>query len=130
MSDEDVKEDARQTKPFAGFLQEHNRGAGHRHASEALQRVVAAVQDTGKKGSVVVTVNLEPMKGNDDALLTTVNVVEKIPVTPPKAAVFYADADHNLQRTDPQQLQFEGLKGVEGPEVRETKPAPAVKVGE
>ena len=121
----------RRTRPFADFLLEHNKGAGHQKAGEALQRVVGAVRDTGKKGSVTITVNIEPMKQSEDALVTTVVVAEKIPTVAPKGAIFYADEDHNLQRTDPQQLEFEGLREVDEPVLRdtETRPAAARVVG-
>jgi hypothetical protein len=111
MSDQPTEDD-RQVVPFAAFLQEHNRGASHTKASEALQEVVNAVVDTGKKGSVVLTVSLEPMKQADEGtLLVTVNVVSKAPQEPACAAVFYADDAGNLTRKDPRQLALE-LEGI------------------
>lgn len=117
------KEQERRTRPFADFLQEHNNGAGHRQAGEALQRLVGAVLDTGKKGTVSLTVTVEPMKGAPDTLVTVVDVKEKLPVNPPKGAVFYADGDHNLTRTDPNQPTLGGplrdLGAEEPAELRE-----------
>jgi hypothetical protein len=112
--------------PFSQFLHEHNRGAGHTRASEALQALVSAVLDTGKKGSVTVTVSVEPMKGNPDAMLTTIDVKEKLPVNASKPAVFYADDDGNLSRTDPGQLQLDVKDGPEAPAVRDDVPAAPV----
>lgn len=114
--------DGRRTRPFADFLQEHNNGVGHRQAGEALQRLVGAVLDTGKKGSVTLTVQVEPMKGAPDTMVTVVEVKEKLPVNPPKGAVFYADDDHNLTRRDPNQPTLGGpLRdlGAEPAELRE-----------
>jgi hypothetical protein len=117
-------EDERPTRPFADFLLEHNSGVGHKRAGEALQRVVAAVVETQKKGSVTITVSVEPMKqGEDNVLVTAVNVTEKLPVTPPKSAVFYADEDANLRRENPRQPSFEGVKSV-------PEPAPVREVGD
>lgn len=115
----------KRTRPFADFLQEHNNGHGHRKASIALQDVVQAVVETGKKGSVTITVAVEPMKGAEDGtLMLTVNVAEKIPTEPVKAAVFYADDDGNLTRNDPRQLSFDSLREV-GQPAGELREAPA-----
>lgn len=117
--------DERQTRPFADFLAEHNNGASHRKASVALQDVVQAVVDTGKKGSVSINVAVEPMKGAEDGtLMLTVTVAEKIPTEPVKAAVFYADDDGNLTRNDPRQLSFDSLREVEGPAAADRKVLP------
>lgn len=116
----------KETRPFADFLNDHNRGAEHRKAGEALQRLAGAVAATGKKGSVTVKVDVEPMKGTEGTMVTTVTVTEKLPVEPAKSAVFYTDANDNLIRTDPRQLAFEGLKDVSAPQIRDTPAAPAV----
>lgn len=107
------KPEERRTRPFADFLAEHNRGAGHTKASELMQEVVGAVRDTGKKGVLTIKVMIEPLKNQEDTLLTVIEVDAKLPVNPPKAAVFYADEDNNLQRNDPNQLQFDGLREIE-----------------
>lgn len=124
MSEE--KQDGRTTRPFADFLSDHNNGQGHRKAGETLQELVAAVVDTGKKGSMTVTVTIEPMKNAEDGtLLTHVAVTAKVPTLPDRAAVFFADGENNLRRTDPRQLTFDSLKEVEPPAVAEVKAAPA-----
>lgn len=109
--------------PFSQFMLEHNRGAQHQRASEELRALVAAVQDTGKKGSLTITVGVEQMKGNADALFTTIDVKAKLPVNAPKAAIFYADDDGRLSRTDPGQLQFDDVK--EAPAAAEARDVPA-----
>lgn len=119
MSEQDEKSDGRRTRPFADFLNDHNGGAGHREASEALQEVVAAVAATGKKGTVDVKVSVEPMKSNPGAMVTTVVVAAKVPEDPPRAAVFYADDDGNLTREDPRQPAFEGLRDVPAAPLRD-----------
>lgn len=125
MTDQD-KTEGRRTRPFADFFAEHNRGAEHIKASEALQELVTAVVDTGKKGSVTITVAVEPMKGTDaSTMLTTITVVSKLPQQPIKSAVFYADDEGNLRREDPRQLTFDGLKTVDGPgEAKDVPVAP------
>lgn len=84
----DQPTDERRTRPFADFLADHNRGAQHTEVSQALQDVVGAVVDTGKKGSVTLTVNVEPMKSAETGtLLTTVVVSSKVPTIPARGAV-------------------------------------------
>lgn len=114
-------EDQTAPKPFAEFMLEHNRGSAHTEASEALQRVVAAVADTLKKGTVVITVSVEPMKNNPDAMLTVIDVKAKPPTQAPKAAIFYADGDGNLSRNDPGQLPLvsDDLREPARPELRD-----------
>lgn len=127
---EEKKEDGRTTRPFADFLADHNAGQGHRKAGETLQDLVAAVVDTGKKGSMTVTITVEPMKNaQDGTLLTHIAVASKIPTLPEKAAIFYADTENNLRRTDPRQLSFDSLREVEtGPvEVKDAPAAPTVR---
>lgn len=119
-------DDERRTRPFADFLAEHNKGVSHRKVSEALQEVVTAVVETGKKGSVALTVSVEPMKGAEDGtLMITVNTTSKVPVEPVKAAVFYADDEGNLTRTDPRQLSFDSLKEAPAPAAAEARELPA-----
>lgn len=126
MSNEKTEE--KRTRPFADFLNEHTKGLHHTKASETLQELVGAVVDTGKKGTMTITVTVEPMKGNADALLTTINVAAKLPAQPVKAAVFYADGEHNLTRNDPNQPTFDGLKDVGGSsELRDAPEAPGLR---
>ncbi len=115
------------TRPFADFLADHNGGQGHRQAGEALQRLVAAVLDTGKKGTVTLKVTVGTMDGADNTLVTTIEVAEKLPAVAPKPQVFYADDDNNLTRSDPNQLVFDSLKEVPAPAVKEAPAAPPVR---
>ena len=120
------KGEGRRTRPFADFLAEHNNGHGHAKSSELLQELVSAVVDTGKKGTMTITVSIEPMKNAENGtLLTQVTATAKIPTLPVKAAIFYADEDNNLVRQDPRQLTFDSLKEVAAKDPAELKDAPA-----
>lgn len=123
----ETTDDEKATRPFAAFLQDHNRGSAHTEASEALQRLVLAAADTGKAGSVTVKVSVKPMDGSETAMVTTVEVTEKLPKVPLRPAIFYADDDGNLTRDDPQSLPFPKLKEVDGPKVRDVAPAAEAK---
>lgn len=91
-------------RPFADFLAEHNNGAGHNLAGEKLHELVAAVRDTGKKGSLTLTLSIEAM--DEDTLVTVIDVATKVPKPPSKAAVFFVTDDGNLSRSDPKQTHL------------------------
>lgn len=116
--------DEGRVRPFADFLAEHNNGAGHREAGEKLKELVQAVLDTGKKGSLTLKVGVVAM--DDTTLVTTVEVTSTLPKVAAKGAVFYADAEGNLTRTDPSQLTFDSLKEVPAPtaEIKDVPAAP------
>ncbi|MER7206370.1 hypothetical protein ACFYY8_06390 [Streptosporangium sp. NPDC001559] len=99
-----------QVRPFATILQDLRRGAVLDEAAVLLQEVVASVQDTGKKGKLTLVVEIAPMKGDDASLTVAASVTATKPKSTPKAAVFFADADHNLVRDDPRQASLPGLR--------------------
>lgn len=102
-----------QVRPFADFLAEHNNGQATREASELLHELVAAVRDTGKKGTLTVKVSLSAM--DEDTLVAVVESSVAAPKQPSKSAVYFATGDGNLSREDPNQLQFDSLKEVAAP---------------
>jgi hypothetical protein len=103
-NNDDVIEDV-QTRPFADLLLDLNKGRTHAELSSALQKLVAAVADTGKKGSLALTVVVSPSKSEAPFEIVD-NVVIKMPAANRRASLFYADDDFNLTRTDPHQPQL------------------------
>lgn len=87
-------------RPFADFLLTHARGDTHSRLSTDLQKLTRAVVDTGKKGTLQLTITVSPLK-NTDRLEVTDAVIAKIPELPRRASIFFADADGNLTRDDP-----------------------------
>lgn len=116
----EILEDDKQIRPFAELLTILDRGSAHAEASRALNDLVAAVRDTGKKGSMTVSIELGPLKGSSDQLLVAARVTAKPPKSEPGAAVFYIDDAGNLTRHDPRQmaLELDGLRVVEPPPAR------------
>jgi hypothetical protein len=91
-------------------------GRTHDELSQQLHELVAAVRDTGKKGSLTLTVTVARVKGaTENTLTVTDDVKSKVPVHDRKVSVFFADADGNLTRNDPNQLTFEPLREVPAP---------------
>lgn len=99
-------------RPFADFLREQSRGATHEELSENLQTLVAAVLDTGKPGVLQLQIRVEPMKGDRHAVSVSDAIKLKLPEHDRDASLFFADADNNLRRDDPNQLKFPSLAEV------------------
>ena len=99
-------------RPFADWLREQSSGKTHDELSEALWDLIARVRDTGKKGSVSLTVSVALMKGDKDVLIVSDEIKLRIPEHDRKASLFYPDRNGNLARTDPNQLSFESLREV------------------
>jgi hypothetical protein len=99
-------------RPFATWLIEQSGGKTHEELSEALYDLVARVRDTGKKGSLSLTVNVGPLKGDIDVLVVDDEIKLRLPEHDRKASLFYPDKDGNLTRRDPNQLSFESLREV------------------
>jgi len=110
----DPKDAGRQVRPFAAVLTEHARGVVHASLSEQLADLTAAVAETGKKGTLALTITIEPVaKGAAGALKLGTKVVVKAPQddTATPTSVFFADGQGNLTRDDPRQPRME-IRGV------------------
>lgn len=110
MSDTDVP-----IRPFADWLREQSGGHTHDELSEALHDLIAKVRDTGKKGTVQLTVKVSPLKGDIDVLVIEDEIKLNLPEHDRKASMFYPDKNGNLSRTDPRQLSFDSLREVPPP---------------
>jgi hypothetical protein len=93
--------DDRTIKPFGAVLQELDKGRVHTRLSELLTQLVAAVVDTGKKGSLTLQLVVEPNK--DDVTYTVSPKVKLASPEEERGTLFFADDDGNLTRTDPRQ---------------------------
>jgi hypothetical protein len=96
------------------LLQEHAGGATQEEISDAIREVVAAVSDERRKGSVTITIGIEPL-GKGDGLSVSFDVKSKPPVAKPRSATFFATPANDLQRQDPRQTDLP---------LRDIKPAP------
>lgn len=107
--------DTPRTRPFADFIREQNRGRTHDELGEGLRDLVARVEDTGKKGSLTLTITVEPLKGNEEALTVSDEIKLKLPEHDRGASIFFRGRDGNLQREDPNQPTFDFLREVDPP---------------
>lgn len=103
----------RHVRPFAEFLQEHQKGTVHNELSDALNELTEAVLDVGKSGSLTFTVKMKPAgRGDSRAVMVTDAIVLKKPQGERADSVFFADKNNNLVRENPAQPSFESLREV------------------
>ena len=108
-----------QVRPFADWLREQARGRTHHELSEKLNELVQAVQETGKSGTLTLTVKIDQAKGMD-ALRVSDTVKVQLPGLDRPVSLFFPDEHHNLRRDDPSQLSFESLREVPAERSAET----------
>lgn len=112
MADSTIAADEPVIRPFADWLREQSHGKTHDELGEALYDLVQRVRDTGKKGSVSLTVTVAPMDKDVSVLVVSDEIKLRLPEHDRKASLFYPDKTGNLSRTDPGQLTFESLREV------------------
>lgn len=118
------QDDGRRVRPFAAVLQDLNGGTVADQLATDMQELVNAVREHGRKGALTLKVEVQPRKGNINALNVTARVDTKLPAPEPVESVFFADDGGNLLRTDPRQLTLPGVvrevpNPYENKEVRE-----------
>ena len=92
-----------QPRDFVAFLLEQSQGKTNSELSAGLRDLAERVTETGKKGSITLTVSIEPMKDVDGPLIVTDKITLKLPEHDRIASVFYRGRDGNLTNRDPNQ---------------------------
>lgn len=86
-------------------------GTLHDELTEELNNLVKKCGDTGKVGTLSLTLKLKPGSGGQ------IEVIDDIKVTAPKetkgTSIMFATVEHNLTREDPRQQSIEGLRSVD-----------------
>lgn len=101
----------KQTRPFASWIQDVRGGSLHAELSEKLAELASACLEHGKGGTLQLTVALAP---NSDGctLLAHDTVKLKTPEADRATALFFADEEGNLTRSNPMQQSITGLSVV------------------
>jgi hypothetical protein len=101
-------------RPFADWLREQAKGATHEELGDGLHDLIARVRDTGKAGSLQLTISVKLLeKANPDGPLLIADEIKlRLPEHDRPTSIFYTDSDGNPVRNDPQQLAFESLREV------------------
>lgn len=108
MTDEstpDTKEQAAPPQEFLAFLAATNKGRSATELTDALQKIVEAVTETGKPGKLVYSVSITPSKA-DGAVNVTDSIAVKAPALDRPTSIFFVDESHNLVRNNPSQPQL------------------------
>lgn len=85
------------------ILRDIRKGRPVEEATMALADVVKAVDETGKKGSVTITLEINPAKHGGPEKTINCKVTQKKPLSDIAPAVFFSDEDGDLHRIDPRQ---------------------------
>ncbi len=89
------------------ILRDIRRGRPVEEATNALADVVRAVDETGKDGSVTITLKVKASKHGGPEKTLICEVKAKKPIAEIAPAVFFSDADGDLHRVDPSQEEME-----------------------
>ncbi|VEA68510.1 Uncharacterised protein [Serratia rubidaea] len=94
--------------PFSQQLAYINKGTLDGELTEALAKVIKAVRETGKKGSVTLTLNCQMLNTRDEnTMKVTPNVKLSIPELERADTIMFSTADGDLLRDDPSQVQMD-----------------------
>jgi len=96
-------------KSFTNTLIEIRNGAVVEEATEQLNDLVKAVQDTGKSGKIVLTIDIKPFAKASDAVSVRAKVATTIPRAEDKEEVFFATFENNLSRNNERQRELPGV---------------------
>lgn len=90
---------------FAAFFVQHLAGRSHEEISAEFHKLLSAVNEHGKKGSLTITVNVEPPKGHIDGapVVISIDSALKAPKASAPPSLYFVDTDGNATRNDPRQ---------------------------
>ena len=96
----DEKKKDEKPPSFAAMLAQVRPGTDI-EAAETLRKVVAAVKETGKTGSLVIRLDVKAADGGLDAVVVTDKISQKIPEKTRVGAMAFITPSGDLSRTDP-----------------------------
>lgn len=88
-------------KPFALVLQEMRKGGLHTELGDELAELVLQCTATAKKGSLTITLNVDP--GDDGMVVIDDKIVVKSPRYDTAKTIYWTDERGNLLRNRPDQ---------------------------
>jgi len=101
--------DGKKITPFVEWLEQYKKGETNGELTHELRTLIEAVQETGKPGTITLTLKVS-RKGERQ-----VNVVEDVKVKTPvhsrSETIYFVDQHLNLQRNDPRQGVLSPIKG-------------------
>lgn len=88
------------------ILREYRNGRAADLASRKLAELVQAVDETGKAGSLTITIKIKPENGGGSQKTLACEVKAKMPEAQLAEAIFFSDDEGSLHRSDPQQREM------------------------
>ena len=99
-------------RPFNEWLRDQRTGALNVELGEGLNKLVEAVETTGKAGTLTLKLTVKPAgKDTAGAMVVSDLVTLKSPESHPEF-FYFVDEDGNLTRSNPRQLPMTGLLEV------------------
>lgn len=90
-------------KPFTDILREFRRGAIANKLTEEMAELVRSVDETGKPGSLTLTLTVKPEKGGGSQKTLGAKIKSSRPDEDLPEAIFFSDREGDLHRNDPDQ---------------------------
>lgn len=81
-------------------------GAANHAATEQLEKLIQAVQDTGKKGTVTIKIEVGKLKDGETELQVQMKVSSSIPVVDIPKGIYFPGENGSLHRDNPRQLSM------------------------
>jgi len=99
------------TRPFFDTLREVRRGQILEDCADELQKIVRAVDETGKAGKLVIELTIKPASKGQGIYTVSDKVRAKLPELPAGETILFGTPDGNLQARNPSQPELD-LKDV------------------
>ena len=93
-------------KLFTDVLRDIRKGRAVDEATRKLAAVVQAVAETGKAGSLTLTLTVKPQKDDSGQVVIATSVSHKTPEPGLPDAIFFVDSAGGLHRDDPNQREM------------------------
>lgn len=97
-------------RPFRDVLAEFAEGATEQELGEAMWDLVQRVQDTGKAGSLQLTIKVQPNGRGQIEVLDEVKL--RLPEFSRPTTAFYTDRSGNVSRRNPAQPEIPGMARI------------------
>lgn len=97
-------------RPFTDVIRDMRFGETLEELSEEFNKLVQAVENTGRPGELVISIKLKPSTAG--AIELTDLIKTKLPAPKKGTSLFFATPEGNLVRNDPRQREIPGLKEI------------------
>lgn len=98
-------------------------------ASQALQDLIAAVRDAGRKGIINLSIVVEPDSTDDRVITMTPDYTVRPPKKKRAKGIFFVRPDGSVTKEDPAQLEMQMERQRQGIATLATSEAALAKVG-